>query len=326
MIPVLAQRNALRILRSAAAQLAIDEMADPIPECLSLPPDVTVREPRPEEFARVAYLFRNTRLHPGSRFIVAERTRPLPRFLGAVAWSVEGVLPRFQLACLPGSAQTETAALLVQRVLNLARDAGWESVQYADLLSDGHPWLKILQAQGFEHLRSERSFEVAYADAWTRVMGLFEKHKARVPANWRTASIREHQPETILDLIAPFRLLPAEEVRHYWRNTTPGGFDLDMSCILFAGERPFGAFLTRRLSDVLYVDVQVVVEENPRLRSLADVCQLHHGASLVTPGGPIRWIQLRSGQTEHRQTANLALRMGGRELPSQHVLGRRLKR
>jgi hypothetical protein len=52
---------------------------------------------------------------------------------------------------------------------------------------------------------------------------------------------------------------------------------------------------------------------------------LHHGARLVAPGGPIRWIHLRSGETEHHQTANLALRMGGRELPSQHVLGRRLK-
>jgi hypothetical protein len=250
----------------------------------------------------------------------------VPRFVGAVAWWLEGGLGQFRLACQPGLAQSDTAALLIQRVLNLARDAGWQFIQYADLLPDAHPWVPILQAQDFERFRSERSFEVAYDLAWTRVMKLYERHRARVPENWRTASIREHQPEAILDLISPFRLLPAEEVRHYWRNTTPGGFDLDMSCILFADERPFGAFLARRLSDILYVDVQVVVEENPRLRSLADVCQLHHGASLVAPGGPIRWIQLRSGETEHRQTANLALRMAGRELPSQHVLGRRLKR
>lgn len=288
-------------------------------------PDIAVREPRPEEFARVAYLFRNTRLHPASRFIAAERTDPVARFLGAAAWWVEGDLGRFHLACLPGSAQRDAAVVLVQRLLALAREGEWECVQYADLLPDGHVWLEVLQTQGFERIRSERSFEVAYADAWTRVMRLYERHQAHVPANWRSASIREHQPEVIMELIAPYRLLPPEEVRHYWRDTTPGGFDLDMSCILFAGERPFGAFLARRLSDILYVDVQVVAEANPRLRSLADVCQLYHGARLVAPGGPVRWIHLRSGEMEHRQTANLALRMGGRELSAQHVLGRRLK-
>ena len=85
------------------------------------------------------------------------------------------------------------------------------------------------------------------------------------------------------------------------------------------------AFLARRLGDVLYIDVQVVEEPNPRLRSLAAVCQLHHGAQRVASGGPIRWIHFRSGQSEHRQTANLALRMGGRELATQHVFARRLR-
>lgn len=299
-------------------------MADPAPECVGSS-DIVVREPGSEEFVRMAYLFRGTRLHPGSRFMAAERTGPIARFTGAVAWWLEGGLGQFQLACLPGSAQRDTALALVRRVLALARESGWERVHYADLLPDGHAWLPVLQAQGFERVRSERSFEISFETAWTRVTSLYERHKVHIPAYWRSASIREYQPEVILDLIAPHRLMPAEEVRHYWRETTSGGFDLDMSCILFSGERPFGAFLARRLSDVLYVDVQVVLEENPRLRSLADVCQLYHGAQLVAPGGPVRSIRLRSGETEHRQTANLALRMGGRELPSQHVLGRQLK-
>jgi hypothetical protein len=102
------------------------------------------------------------------------------------------------------------------------------------------------------------------------------------------------------------------------------GFDLETSCILFDEDRLFGAFLARRLVDVLYVDVQVVGESNLRLRSLADLCMLYHGANLVPPGGPIQWIRFRSGQSEHRQTANLALRMGGRELPRMHVFGKRL--
>jgi hypothetical protein len=299
-------------------------MANPASECIGIH-DFQVREPKPEEFARVTYLFRKVRLRPGSQFIVAERTSPVPRFLGSVAWWVEGNLAQFQLACLPGLAQRETAAVLVEHVLIVARQSGWECVQYADLLPDGHVLQTVLESQGFERFRSERSFEIAYGDAWTRVVRLYEKQRVRVPANWRSASIREHQPEAILDLIAPYRLLLLEEVRYYWRDTTLGGFDLDVSNILFAEGRPFGAFLARRLSDVLYVDVQVVAEPNPRLRSLADLCQLYHAARIVAPGGSIHSIHLRSGEAEHRQTANLALRMGGRELPSRHVFGRRLK-
>jgi hypothetical protein len=232
---------------------------------------------------------------------------------------------QFQLACLPGTAQRRAAAALTERVVAAARDGGLESLQYADLLPDGHGWLSVLQDHGFERLRSERSFKVAYADAWTRVVRLYEKHRGHVPPSWRSDPIRAHPPDVILDLIAPYRLLRPEEVRHYWRDITPGGFDLDLSCILFNGPRPFAAFLARRLGDALYIDVQVVEEPNPRLRSLADVCQLHHSAQRVAPGGPIRWIHFRSGQSEHPQTANLALRMGGRELAIQHVCSRRLR-
>jgi hypothetical protein len=288
--------------------------------------DLVVREPRPEELGRVAYLFQETRIHAGARVFVAERTAPVARFLGAAAWWIEGDLVQFQLGCLPGVAQAQVAAVLVQRVLTIAHESGRGLVQYAELLPQGHVWLAVLEAEDFERIRSERSFEIPYEDAWSRVVRLHERHRQQVPTDWRTSSIRNHPPELILGLIAPHRLLRPEEVRHFWQETTRGGFDLEVSNILFAGERPFGAFLARRLSAILYIDVQVVVEPSPRLRSLADLCQLNHAARVIAPGGPVRWIQLRSGETEHRQTANLARRMGGRELPSRHVLGRRLKR
>jgi hypothetical protein len=78
------------------------------------------------------------------------------------------------------------------------------------------------------------------------------------------------------------------------------------------------------MADLLYIDVQVVREANPRLRSLGDLCLLYHDAQRVNPDGPIRRIQFRSGETEHRQTANLALRMGGRELSRRHVFAKKL--
>ncbi len=286
--------------------------------------EVVIRPPLPNELPRVLHLFRNTRLRTESRLLVAERTHPVARFVAAAAWWPEGEVGRFQLAAQPG-AQPEALKDLLRRVMAAGRTAGLDSIEYADLVPDGSPWLEMLQAEGFERIRSERFFEIACRDTWERIMRLYEKHRAEIPPSWRTEPIRNHRMEEILDLAAPHRLLPPEDMRNLWEATTTAGFDLELSCILFDGQRPFGTLLERRVGEALYVDVQVVKEPNPRKRSLGDLCLLYHNATRVPPDGPIRWIRFRSGETEHRQTANLALRMGGRELPRRHVLGRRLK-
>ena len=199
-----------------------------------------------------------------------------------------------------------------------------QTLQYADSLPADHEYVEVLRGQGFQKVRSERFFDVPVCNVWTRVMHLYQKHQSEIPTGWRTDPIRLHPPEVILDLIAPHRLLPPPEVRQAWQPNAALGFDLELSCILFDRERPFGTLLLRHIGDLLQVDVQVVHEPNPRLRSLGDLCLIYHDALRVAPDGPIRRIQFRSGETEHRQTANLALRMGGRELPPRQVFGRNL--
>jgi hypothetical protein len=286
--------------------------------------DLAIREPTQAEIERVLYLFRETALPTGSRLLVAVRARPIERFVAAAAWWPEETIGHFRLAGRPGAIRASAADLLIERVAECARRVGMGTLQYADLLPADHEWFEVLRRQGFEQLRSERSFAVAYRDAWNRVMRLHAKHQAEIPSAWHTDPIVQHPPELILDLIAPHRLLPPAQVRSCWRADVAGGFDLGLSCILFDGERPFGAFLARLIGEVIYIDVQVVQQSNPRLRSLGDLCLLYHDAQRVGPDGPIRWIRFRSGETEHRQTANLARRMGGRELPPRHVFGRSL--
>jgi hypothetical protein len=293
-------------------------------------PDPAIREPAPAEVERVLHLFRNAPLSPEARLIAAVRSRPIERFIAAAAWWPEGTVGRFQLACQPGVARAGVAGLLIDRVAECARRAGMATLHCANRLTDDNEWFGILRSHGFECLHSERSFEIPLQDAWRRVMQLHQKHRSRIPASWRTESIRDHAPETALELIAPHRLMPSAEVRNYWRADSRFGFELDLSCILFDGERPFGVFLTRRMGEGLYVEVQVVRETNPRLRSLGDLFMLYQmfmryqetqGAAAE---GPLRWLWFRSGQTEHRQTANLALRMGGRELSRCHLLAKAL--
>ncbi len=120
-------------------------------------------------------------------------------------------------------------------------------------------------------------------------------------------------------------MMPPAEVRSCWSEDSPGAFELDLSCLLFDGPRVIGALLTRRVQDALCVDVRVVRLENPRLRALGNACLLNHVASRCDPyRGPLHWLHFRAGDIEHRETANLAFRMKGRELPPRHVYGKKL--
>jgi hypothetical protein len=287
-------------------------------------PDPAIREPVPAEVERVLHLFRNLPLSPEARLLAAVRSRPIERFIAAVAWWPEGTVGHFQLACQRGVARAAVAGLLLDRLAECARRAGMLTIQSANLLAEDNEWLGILRNQGFECLHSERSFEVSYRDAWSRVMQLHQKHRSQIPAGWRTEAIRAHPPETVLDLIAPHRLMTPAEVRNYWRADARFGFELDLSCLLFDRERPFGAFLLRRGGEGFYIDVEVVRERNPRLRSLGALLMLYHGVQRVPADGPMRWLWFRSGQTEHRQTANLALRLRGRELGRCHQMAKAL--
>ena len=219
----------------------------------------------------------------------------------------------------------EMAGLLIQRLEDSARSGGAAALHYAEALSDDSEWCALLRGCGFEGVHSERFFEVPGLEAWTRVMHVFEKYKAMIPSGWRTESIRGHPPELALDLIAKHRLMPPAEVGACWSEDSPAGFDLDLSCLLFNGARAIGALLARRVQEALCVDVRVVRIEHPRLRALGNACLLHHAASRCDPRrGPLPWLRFRAGEIEHRETANLAFRMKGRELPPRHVLGKKL--
>ncbi|MGC9942766.1 MAG: hypothetical protein ABSE48_13095 [Verrucomicrobiota bacterium] len=284
--------------------------------------DLVIREPVPSELNRARYLFRNTRLRPRARIFVAVRSHPVERFVAAAAWWSEANVARFQLACSPGVVRDEVCALLIEQVSQCARLAGTESIQYGELLADNSEWIGLLGRQGFIQLRTERFFEVTTLQSWTRTVEAFEKYKSRIPSGWRTESIRQHAPETIFELIAPYRLMPPEELRDYWRADAAFGFELDLSSTLFDGARPIGTFLARRVRDTLCVDVRVVQAENRLLRSLANVCLLYHAAKRRRPDEGINQLQFRGGATEHRETANLAMRMVGRELPPRHIFSK----
>jgi len=290
------------------------------------PADLIVREPSPKEVVRALYLFRTAPLPRHARVFVAVKTRPLERFVGAAAWWLNGDKLFFRLAVQPGSTVRLAACrLLVGKIAECGCALGIRSMHHADLLPDDSEWVPFLKENGFVVLHSERFFEVSGRESWARTMKIADRMRNQFPPAWRTESIRQHPPETILDFIEPCHLMPPDEVRERWCEDCPYGFELDLSAILFDDARPVGVFLMRRILDVLYIDVRIVQTGNRLLNSLGNVALLRHTA--VKAGlaqSHTTRLQFRGGEIEHRETANLALRMGGNELPSRHIFIRTL--
>ena len=308
---------------SFAIELAVVEKCG-MPQTPTNPSGLELRAPRVEEQERAAYLFRNVGIPAQAFVLVAVRSRPVERFVAGVAWWMEGDIARFRLQFPPGVALPDAGVALIGRAEEGARAAGAKMFYYADLVPGSSELCELLQGQGVERLRSERFFEVSAQAARQRVNEAYKKHRAEIPANWRTDCIRHHPPEIVFNLVLAHRLLPPAELTKYWRATTRLGFDLDMSCILFDGNRAFGTLLARRMGEVLFYEVRVVHEANPRLRALGNLCLFYHDTQEAPPEEPIFWLQFRGGETEHRETANLAFRMGGRELPVRHLFVKKL--
>lgn len=286
---------------------------------------LTIRPPQASEIPRALRFFSGEYVKSDAQVLVAVKMMPVERFLGALAGWAEGEVGRFHLECLPGSARKETAAALIQEAERTARTAGLRKLIYGKLLAKGAEPDDLLLENGFEILRSERFFKLDVSEVENRVGKLLGRHGPKIPATWRTEAIRHLSPDSVRELIAPFCLMTPEELSSCWQRGERSGFDPDLSRVLIENENVFGTFLGRRVGELFCVDVRVVNHPKSVLRALANLCLFHQ--SLVANSGlpnPVRWLQFRGGEQEHKETANLAMRMGGTELPPRYVWAKSL--
>jgi hypothetical protein len=288
-------------------------------------PNLVVRAPSPTEAPRAIYLFGHLRPPAGSRLFVALRAQPIQRLIGAGAGWLHESIALFRVVCQPGVPRTVVSGPLIGQLEEWGRSNNADLLQCADLLPDEDEWSVILMRHGFHCVRSERFFQVPYHLAHNRVTTSAKRHQKDIPGTWRTESIRHHPPERVLNLVVQYRLLPPAELLDHWRTDLPFGFDLDMSSILLDGKEPIGTLLVRRIPNAFVVDVRVVICQNPRLRALGNLCLFCHISRRIAADGPIHWLEFRGGEAEHLETANLAIRMGGREVAQRRVLGKKLR-
>jgi hypothetical protein len=195
---------------------------------------------------------------------------------------------------------------------------GAEKLIYAQLLAESQEVAPWLARHGYLAQQTERILESPFSTVYQRVGALFARHYTEMPGSWTTEPIRCHSPETVWPLIAPFRLIKFESLQSLW--TTPGerGYHPEFSNILFDAGTPVGVLLVRTDHDCLIIDIRVVKPITPRLRSLGNIAFFAHIRRLVIPTA-WRVVRFRGDQVEHRETANLARRMGGRQVAVRHT-------
>lgn len=285
---------------------------------------ITLRSPTSAELARAVFLFGKTPIPRQAAITVAVKQQPIERFVGAVAEWRENEYLRFHFGSQPGAAKADLLALLIHHLTSNANKPDLRWIAYGRLLAENEEPAGWLRDCGFTILRSERFFQLPAELAESRVREILHKYKAQIPATWHTESIRHHPVESILNLIAPHRLMTTAELQACWRPLSANGFDPDLSSILFDGQTAFGTLLARRSQDLLYYDIRVVRHPHPRLRALGNLCLFHHCITHHDLSNPVRTLLFRGGEMEHRETANLAFRMGGTELPARHLYGKEL--
>lgn len=281
------------------------------------------RPAHPNETGRAFRIFEAKAVPPFARFLVRVKPTPVERIIGAVAWWRDGEFMKFALARLPGVDVGKVAEPLLKAFdTEIARSSGFMETVYFKPLAETDEWARELVHAGFTLTRPERIFEVPFATTYQRGAAMIRKFERFFPRTWRTESITECAPEVAWPLVAPHRLVTLEALKAGWNSLSADGFHGAFSSILFDGMLPIGAFLVRVNGDRIAVEVRVVNSGNSRLRALGNLALFEHIRRQIDPRS-LRVAVFRGDAKEHLETANMAFRMGGREVARRYVFSKK---
>ncbi len=280
-----------------------------------------IRTAREKEEFRARFLFSSAPKKPPATasFLVAIKREPIERIVAALAWWEEGGTLKFQIAHPPGIPALEAAGALVPWMEGLPELADRE-ISHGRLLEEEDELSLWLVGRGYEAGHTERVFEAPSVATYDRTAALLARYAQDFPRTWRSDPIRDHSPDKIWPLLAPYQLIDLESLRRDWAAPGDHGFDPDLSNILFDGDVPLGVLLVRANQVCMAVEIRAVTPVRARLRSLANIALLGHVSRVATPTtSSIRTLAFRAREQDHKETANLALRMGGHEVAVRHI-------
>lgn len=269
-----------------------------------------------EEFrARALFASEDTKPPANAEFLLALRKHPVERIVGTLAmWKCEDDL-EFLLARLPGVDAGEIATGLLPGADRLAPD--FREICYGRLLSPQDEWSPFLENAGYARTRTERVFEADVPAASDRIRRLYRRYADSFPKTWRIEPIARHRPETVWPLISAYRLITADDLQLLWHLPTPRGYHHDWSPILFDENGPLGVVLVRFNGRCVAFDIRVVKPIPAKSRALANIALIEFIIDQSESSLP-RTVAFRGDESVHRETANLAFRLGGHEVGRRH--------
>ncbi len=257
------------------------------------------------ELHRATWFFRHRSLPDETIYFVTLEKKPRPRFLGVLAlWENS-----FLIACQPGLEMTQIAPGLIDALF--ASGSFRRPLRYHDLLSEEEPLFALLRKRCFEVVNRVRFFELEVDALRPRLSAVFLRVASAIPRSWQFLSLYSRPASEIRSLVVDrYSLMGGREFDDCVRS---GIFDPSLSIVLWDGNELLGALLIVRRPHVLMIEAIAMISSSPRLRAFGNIGLLHASLRNRSPEDFVTRYEFRAGATDHIQTANTALRLGGRE-------------
>jgi len=121
---------------------------------------IEFREPWPDELPRIHTIFKGSNLIPrNASFIVGIASQPIEHLVSVMAWTKKDIN---SITILPRSAgrdalSSDLFASMLDYLLEKFIDTEFE-VLFASILSESHPFVKVLDSREFKTQNTQRSF------------------------------------------------------------------------------------------------------------------------------------------------------------------------
>lgn len=278
-------------------------------------PATVIRPPWPDELARLFEAFPNITAPGPTDYLVLATTAPNERLVGVAA-----------LGRRPEPAPTDTAApaplrwvvrprfeaespRLLQAALEHARRAGLPALQCETIGEEGDADQRRLAEAGFVCGRTEELWCIPLAAYATRLAPLAAGLVRRAAAAGLAAGpARPAHDEQLIALVGTAGLLPAARVR--FSDTTPGGYDRELSSVVAHAGRVVAALLIRQDPPRAIVETRVTTPAFIGKSNLPNALLLQRSLGQAQAAG-LTEVVLTANPATADETIRMARRLGG---------------
>lgn len=248
-----------------------------------------------------------------SHWFLALTEGPPERIVGAVryAYALDGI--DFRLVAGHGGELADREQELLDAFFHFCGRFSCDQLHYTDFVDANSSLDLLLDRAGFNITYREQRFETDWKETRDRVRRTYFRLEAKKGTihQPKVQAIRRLDVEAALPLVVSQRLMEEAELRAMWNSPDPTILDRDTSACLMLNGETIGVILCADAGDRLRVLGVIGSENFAGARRRAIPMLMEHVFSTCDSRGYQGFI-FRANVESAQQTANLALRLGGR--------------